>query len=278
MFSVTVIFYFYFVCKFGNVQGYRSEANVRLENLIHRVLSRSSCSSPSDCQSKWGYCGTGSDYCGDGCRGGPCWGNNNPSGGRGGGSVGVIDSNAFACVFNSIDSSARTKQFDALTASGWTPNNKDEAAVFLAHVYHETDGLKTMREYCSPGCGPQYSSSWCSINAAPGKYYYGRGWFQLSYPCNYYNAGQSLGVNLLSNPDLVATNLKIAVQTAVWFFKANNMEGPARRGNFAATTRILNPIECNGGSGYQNQLTRVATYRRVRQCFNLGSPTINPIC
>ncbi|CAF3339864.1 unnamed protein product [Rotaria socialis] len=198
--------------------------------------------------------------------------------GRGGGSVGVIDSNTFACVFNTIDSSARTKQFGALIASGWTPNNKDEAAVFLAHVYHETDGLKTMREYCAPGCGPQYSSSWCSINAAPGKYYYGRGWFQLSYSCNYYNAGQSLGVDLLNNPDLVATNLMIAVKTAVWFFKTNNMEGPARRGDFAATTRILNPIECNGGSGYQNQLTRVATYRRVRQCFNLGSPTINPIC
>ncbi|CAF5068633.1 unnamed protein product, partial [Rotaria sp. Silwood1] len=24
------------------------------------------------CRSKWGYCGTGSAYCGDGCQAGPC--------------------------------------------------------------------------------------------------------------------------------------------------------------------------------------------------------------
>lgn len=57
------------------------------------------------------------------------------------------------------------------------------------------------------------------------------------------------------------------------------MEQPARNGDFAATTRIINgPVECNHGAGYQNQLTRVETYKRVRQCFNLGPPTINPVC
>lgn len=71
----------------------------------------------------------------------------------------------------------------------------------------------------------------------------------------------------------------VAVKTAVWFFTANNMVDPARRGDFAATTRIINgPRECNGGPGFANQQTRVATYRRIRQCFNLGDPSINPTC
>lgn len=129
------------------------------------------------------------------------------------------------------------------------------------------------------GCGSHYAGSWCSIQGKSGQLYYGRGWFQLSWPCNYHAAGQALGVDLLSNPNLVEQDQGLAVKTAVWFYEANGMSGPARTGDFAATTRIINGnLECNGGSGYNSQLTRVATYRRVRQCFGLGEPTKNPVC
>ncbi|CAF2457794.1 unnamed protein product [Rotaria sp. Silwood2] len=128
-------------------------------------------------------------------------------------------------------------------------------------------------------CGPQYSGSWCSISGAPGKLYYGRGWFQLSWPCNYYSAGQSLGVDLLADPDKVENDPQVAVSTALWFYDANGMAAPAQIGDFASTTRLINgAIECNNGPGYTNQLTRVETYKRVRLCFNLGAPTINPVC
>ena len=132
---------------------------------------------------------------------------------------------------------------------------------------------------CEIGCGPNYAESWCDVQGAPGKFYYGRGWFQLSYPCNYNAAGQALGLDLLNNPDLVDGQQDVAVETAVWFFQANNMVDPARQGDFAATTRIINGAqECDGGPGAANQQTRVATYRRVRQCFGLGDPTIDPTC
>jgi len=69
------------------------------------------------------------------------------------------------------------------------------------------------------------------------------------------------------------------VKTAVWFYQTNNMAVPARQGDFAATTRIINgPLECNGGPEANNQQTRVATYKRIRQCFGLGEPKINPTC
>jgi predicted chitinase len=129
------------------------------------------------------------------------------------------------------------------------------------------------------GCGQNYASSWCSIQGIPGKFYYGRGWFQLSYPCNYYAAGNALGLDLLNNPDLVSEEQDVAVKTAIWFFEANNMTSPAEQGDFAATTRIINgPQECDGGPEAQNQQTRVATYERIRLCFELGEPTINPTC
>jgi hypothetical protein len=57
------------------------------------------------------------------------------------------------------------------------------------------------------------------------------------------------------------------------------MTTPARKGDFAATTRIINgKQECDGGPGAINQQTRVQTYKRIRICFDLGQPTINPTC
>ncbi len=129
------------------------------------------------------------------------------------------------------------------------------------------------------GCGPNYAQSWCNIQGTSGKLYYGRGWFQLSYPCNYYAAGNALGLNLLNNPDLVSQQQGIAVKTAIWFYQTNNMNIPAQQGDFAATTRIINgPQEVNGGPEAANQQTRVATYKRIRLCFGLGQPKINPVC
>ncbi|CAF4720572.1 unnamed protein product [Rotaria sp. Silwood1] len=234
-----------------------------------------SCSDPSLCLSQWGYCGTGSAYCGTGCQAGPCTGITTTtirtattvsSSTNGNGSIAIINDSTFACVFNTINSTLRATRFDGLKATGWTPVNNDEAAVFLAHVFHETGGLSTMREYCAPGCGSQYSGSWCSISAAPGKLYYGRGWFQLSWPCNYYSAGLSLGVDLLADPDKVENDPQLAVSTALWFYNANGMAAPAQIGDFAATTRIINgALECNNGPGYANQLTRYkASLRKIK--------------
>ena len=132
---------------------------------------------------------------------------------------------------------------------------------------------------CSIDCNPVYSESWCDITAVSGQSYYGRGWFQLSYPCNYNAAGKALGLNLLANPDLVSQRQDVAVKTAVWFYQANQMAGPAQQGDFAATTRIINGAqECDGGPGTANQKTRVETYKRIRTCFGLGAPVKNPTC
>jgi chitinase len=123
----------------GIIEGHKYEH-------FRRMFQRQACPDSGMCRSKWGYCGTGSDYCGDGCTAGPCSGNNN--GGSGGD---IINDETFACAFNTIDSATRTSRLNGLRESGWKPANKDEAAVFLGHVFHETDGLKTLREYCAPG-------------------------------------------------------------------------------------------------------------------------------
>ncbi len=123
-----------------------------------------------------------------------------------------------------------------------------------------------------------YQNSWCSIQAKPDRQYYGRGWFQLSYPCNYWNAGRTLGLDLLSEPDLVSQSDRIAAATAIWYYMTTGMNEPASRGDFANTTRILNKYECNGNPGQHMQIDRVKTYQRIRQCFGLQEATNNLYC
>ena len=121
------------------IHGYTSNHE---EREFHHVERRQACPDPNMCRSKWGYCGTGDEYCGDGCVAGPC---HNHTGGS------IITDENFACAFNTIDDATRANRLNGLRNSGWAPTNNDEAAVFLGHVFHETDGLKTLREYCAPG-------------------------------------------------------------------------------------------------------------------------------
>jgi hypothetical protein len=150
--------------------------------------------------------------------------------------------------------------------------------IFLSHVAYETNGLKTYIESCAELglCNNNYQSSWCSpIEPHPDKQYYGRGWLHLSWPCNYYNAGQVLGVDLLSDPDQVASSHKLACAIALWLWHLNQIDKPAQEDNFGATTRIINQIECQS---INRQKGRIEYYQKVRQCFGLKFQTKNLYC
>jgi hypothetical protein len=142
MASIRLLLFFFAIALIHIVQG---DSNEQEQATLHHVERRQACPDSSMCLSKWGYCGTGGDYCGAGCQGGPCYGS------RRGGGGSIITEQNFACAFNTIDAGTRSSRFTGLKNSGWKPSNKDEAAVFLAHVFHETDGLKVIREYCAPG-------------------------------------------------------------------------------------------------------------------------------
>jgi hypothetical protein len=142
---------------------------------------------------------------------------------------------------------------EALSYTSFKPQNQN--------VAHETDGLKTYITDCAQlGLyNNNYPSSWyLPIKARRGKQYYGRRWFQLSWPCKYYNAEQASGVDLLADSDQVTTSHKLACATA--------MDKPVREGNFGATTRIINKIECKS---IDRQKARIKFHQKVRRCFGL---------
>ena len=69
--------------------------------------------------------------------------------------------------------------------------------------------------------------------------YRGRGLIQLKGKANYKKAGDSLGVDLVANPDLVATP-EYAALTAGWFWSANNLNALADAKDLLGMTKKVN--------------------------------------
>ena len=135
-----------------------------IEGESRKRSTQSSCfCAQHECCSKWGFCGKTDAYCGQGCQSGPC--KISPHAKRAGFN---ITSEIFACVFPTIDADLRAQRFTGLTEAmeqmKWKPLNSTEAAIFLSHVSHETDGLKTLVEYCAKqGSEYPHPLSFCLI-------------------------------------------------------------------------------------------------------------------
>ncbi|KAF3537829.1 hypothetical protein F2Q69_00020013 [Brassica cretica] len=191
-------------------------------------------------------------------------------------SLGTIVSQAF---FNNIisraDNDCTGKRFytrdSFIIAANTFPRfatsaNRREIATMFAHFTQEVgyfcyieeiDGAS--RNYCDDKNFPQYP-------CAPGKTYYGRGPIQLSWNYNYGPCGQSLGLDLLRQPELVGSNPTVAFMTALWFW-VNNVR-PVLNQGFGATIRAINgKLECDGASPDKVN-SRIRYYREY--CAQLG--------
>jgi predicted chitinase len=170
--------------------------------------------------------------------------------------------------------------FSAFATTGDTTAQKREVAAFLANVGHETGDLIYIEEIDKA----DYCSSSGSCPCQSGKRYYGRGPLQISWNYNYCTAGDYLGVDLRSNPDLVAQDATISWRTGLWFWMTSAGAGarPAHdsivNGNgFGETIRTINgSLECNGGnaSAVQSRVSRYLSF-----CQMLGvDPGSNQGC
>ncbi|KAJ6639763.1 Endochitinase [Pseudolycoriella hygida] len=108
-------------------------------------------------------------------------------------------------------------------------STKVEAAMALAQFIHESAGLTEKREKdcLSDGCPGRYDKPGCD---APGRFYFGRGYIQLTGCLNYRAASQALKGNddLVFNPDSVASDENLAWDTAFWFWKVQMFTEMAR--------------------------------------------------
>nr|XP_023887071.1 endochitinase EP3-like [Quercus suber]POE67781.1 endochitinase ep3 [Quercus suber] len=240
------------------------------------------------CCSQFGYCGTGNDYCGPGCKEGPCTSGSPTTPTTNGGSVAdIVTQDFFNGIINQADASCAGKNFytragflDALNSYnqfgnlGSADDSKREIAAFFAHVTHETGHFCYIEEingasqdYCDES-NTQYP---CNAN----KKYFGRGPLQLTWNYNYGAAGTSIGIDLLNSPETVATDVTVSFKTALWFWMTNVR--PVVSQGFGATIRAINgAIECNGGNSGAVQ-ARVQYY--TQYCNQLGvAPGDNLTC
>ncbi|WP_432968550.1 glycoside hydrolase family 19 protein [Dactylosporangium sp. CA-233914] len=197
-------------------------------------------------------------------------------GGGGGGTTGFVVSEAqFNQMFPSRNGfytyaglTDAMKKYPAFATTGSDTVKRQEAAAFLANVSHETGGLVYINEINTANW-PHYCDTSQPYGCPAGQSaYHGRGPIQLSWNFNYKAAGDALGVDLLNNPDLVATNSSISWQTGLWYWMTGTGNAGTTSHNamvngqgFGTTIRAINSIECNGGNPAQVQ-SRVNLYNQ----------------
>jgi predicted chitinase len=94
---------------------------------------------------------------------------------------------------------------------------------FLAQIYHETDRLRTTLEYASGNAYNPDAREDASTNGntepGDGPKYRGRGLMQLTWKNNYKLYKGFSGTDVVTNYATVSDELKIAVDSAGWYFK-----------------------------------------------------------
>ena len=216
------------------------------------------------------------------------WTDDGTCGGGGGGTTSsgfVVSEAQFDQMFPNRNSfysyaglTAAMSAYPGFATTGSDTVQKQEAAAFLANVSHETGGLVYISEIDQSG---DYCDTSQSYGCPAGTYqYYGRGPLQISWNFNYYAAGNALGIDLLDNPNLVATDSATSWKTALWYWDTQTGPGTmtahdamVNSAGFGQTIWAINgSIECNGGNTAEMQ-DRVNLYEQFTQI--LGVPAGN---
>lgn len=121
-------------------------------------------------------------------------------------------------------------------------------AAFIAQIAHESGELRYVEEIAS---GAAYEGRKDLGNTQPGDgmRYKGRGLIQITGRNNYAECGKAMGVDLITNPELLETN-DLACRSAAWFWASRGLNDLADKGDFKRITKRIN----GGLNGYQERL------------------------
>ncbi|KAK8522264.1 hypothetical protein V6N13_115242 [Hibiscus sabdariffa] len=263
------------------------------------------------CCSQFGWCGSTDPYCKDGCQSQCTPGGSTPV--PPGGLTSLVSRDLFEqMLLHRNDGACPARNFytyDAfIAAAGSYPDfanvgdqdtRKREIAAFLAQTSHETTGGWSTAPDGPYSWGYCYNreqnppSSYCQPDptypCASGRQYFGRGPMQLSWNYNYGQCGSAIGVDLLNNPDLLATDATISFRSAFWFWMTAQSPKPSchnvivgawtpsgsdqaagRVPGYGVITNIINGgIEC--GKGWNAQVDdRIGFYKRYCDLLGVG--------
>jgi len=145
-----------------------------------------------------------------------------------------------------------TRFIENLNYSGdalWSLFHKHFADINDAHSYHRQPERIANRIYANRmGNGDEVSGD--------GWKYRGRGALQLTGHDNYKALGEYIGVDLLNNPDLVATDYQLA--SGAFFFQHNNLWHFCDKGVDVATVTIVTHHVNGGELGLSERIQHTA--------------------
>ena len=127
-------------------------------------------------------------------------------------------------------------------------NSPLRQAAFIAQIAHESGELRYVEEIAS-GIAYEHRKDLGNTQPGDGMKFKGRGLIQITGRNNYAECGKALGVDLITNPELLETN-NLACRSAAWFWASHGLNDLADKGDFERITKRIN----GGLNGYQERL------------------------
>jgi putative chitinase len=169
-------------------------------------------------------------------------------------------------------------------------NSPLRLAHFLSQAAHESGNFKVVREnlnYSAEGLlkvFPKYFSKDTAMACArqpelianivysnrmgngdrqsgDGYKFRGRGFIQLTGKVNYDSYGKYLGINLIDNPDLVAT--KYALSSAAWYFEKRGLWKICDEGDDINTIKKVTKLVNGGFNGLQDRIQKFEIFNTL---------------
>lgn len=156
-----------------------------------------------------------------------------------------------------------------------TIETTNEAAMFLAHLWHTSDAFKYVRNQTCQN--PSNVTMTACLHAYSGNYY-GRGYMQVATRANYAAASKEIYPKdtnrLLDYPELVAEDDCVNWRVALSFWE-RTVHNVTRNGEFGKGVALLNATECTDGSQASKNLAkdRLNLYKAALSALNI---TVQP--
>ena len=125
-------------------------------------------------------------------------------------------------------------------------------AAFIAQVGHESGQLRWVREIWGPTAqqaGYESRTDLGNTQNGDGSKFRGRGLIQITGRANYAACGEALGLDLISNPELLELP-QHAAMSAAWFWSTKGLNTLADQSEFTKITRRIN----GGLNGLEDRL------------------------
>lgn len=170
----------------------------------------------------------------------------------------------------------KQKMIDPMLAKmdslGWSDVEK---ALFLSQVHVETGGFSAFREKINPnraernyGLGTVSGTNLGNTQPGDGAKFIGRGPLQITGRWNYANLSKEMGINLLKNPDIVATDPEVGLGTAFahWNWLKKYKKGfreAINSGNIEKVSKYIN-------GGYNGMKARIQAFGQYAKLISAG--------